>query len=346
MNTLAKPAGPHLVGTVAFELADPERTTHVASSDQGRRLFVKLWYPADRSAAKHRRERLWEQLRHERHVPAIVKLLLKPAMRVLTNSHVEAAYEATAGAPRVLIYCHGLISFASENTILMEHLASHGFVVVSIQHLHQLTELRALQASQSKAMKAEQSRIERKIKSSLRDRRAELSREYFRIASNTNRIVAARSADIGFVVSEMQAAMKKIPEVDHAAETRVVGAIGLSLGGAVVTEFSKRNWNQVRCVVNLDGGHYGELQEEPVRIPYLMLYSEENEGINDSALNAVSGIDLARNTIPGTRHLNFHDISVIYPVMKWIRAIGPADPRDAVRLRNQIVHEFIRGADA
>ena len=121
-------------------------------------------------------------------MPAIVKLLLKPAMRVLTNSHAEAAYEATAGAPRVLIYCHGLISFASENTMLMEHLASHGFVVISSNICTSLPSLRALQASQSKAMKEEQSRIEREIRSSLCDRRAEA---FQGILSNRVKILTA-----------------------------------------------------------------------------------------------------------------------------------------------------------
>ena len=265
-------------------------------------------------------------------------------MKVFTNSFLGAPYDAQVGTPRILIYCHGLISFASENTMLMEHLASHGFVVISLQHLEQLAELRALQASRTKAAKEEQARIEREIKSSPRDRRPGLWRRYFRIASNTNRIVSGRSADVQHVASEIGKVLSAIPEIDILA-ARIVGAIGLSLGGAVVTESSKTPASQIVRVVNLDGGSYGELQDEPVRTPYLMLYSEENEGTNDIALRAISGGEVTRRVLPATKHLNFHDISMVYPVMKWMRAIGSADPAFAIRQRNEMVHEFMCGAD-
>ncbi len=46
------------------------------------------------------------------------------------------------------VYNHGLISFASENTSLAEALASHGFVILSIEHVEQLAELQSLNRQQ------------------------------------------------------------------------------------------------------------------------------------------------------------------------------------------------------
>lgn len=122
--------------------------------------------------------------------------------------------------------------------------------------------------------------------------------------------------------------------------------IGLSVGGAVATEFSKIPGNEVRCVVNLDGGNYGERQDEPVGVPYLMLYSEANNRTNDVALSATRGVEVSTQFLPDTKHLNFHDIAAIYPVLKWIGAIGSADPVDTVRRRNDMVYNFVRGAAA
>ena len=68
-------------------------------------------------------------------MPGVAKLLLRPAMKVLTSSYHDAPYAPPAGAPRILIYSHGLISFASENSMLMEHLASRGYVVIALQHV-------------------------------------------------------------------------------------------------------------------------------------------------------------------------------------------------------------------
>jgi hypothetical protein len=141
--------------------------------------------------------------------------------------------------------------------------------------------------------------------------------------------VAGRSADIQHTVSELATVLKAIPGIDVAAAT-IVGAIGLSLGGAVATEFSKSSASAVGFVVNLDGGNYGELQGQPVRTPYLMLYSEENEGVNDDALHVASGLEVSRYALRETKHLNLHDISMLYPILRWLRAVGPANSADDV----------------
>ena len=146
MKVLPSPGGPYLVGSSTCELTDSSRASHLLSRDRGRRLLVKCWYPASETARETcRRERLWEQLRVEPNMPGVAKLLLRPAMKVLTNSYCDAPYATRIGAARILIYGHGLVSFASENSRLMEHLASRGYVVIALQHVEQLAEFRELQ---------------------------------------------------------------------------------------------------------------------------------------------------------------------------------------------------------
>ena len=114
----------------------------------------------------------------------------------------------------VLIYSHGLISFASENSMLMEYLASHGYLVIALQHVDQLAELRELQRAQPRGEKQEQARLQRKLKASSVSERAGLSKEYFRIASNTNRIVSGRCVDVEYAVSALESITGVIPRVD------------------------------------------------------------------------------------------------------------------------------------
>ena len=275
-------------------------------------------------------------------MPGLVKLLLRPAMKVLTNSYHDAPYATSAGPPRILIYSHGLISFASENTMLMEHLASHGYIVISLQHMDQLAEFQALQKAQHQDEKQEQARLQRKIKASSGAERAALWNEYFRIASNTNRIVSARCVDIEYAIAELETVMNVIPGVDAVPATELVGVIGLSLGGAVATEYAKQNGERVSCVVNLDGGIYGTQPEKPIDTSYLMLYSQENSGGNDSSLATTDGTELVRKVIPDTKHLNFHDIAAIYPFLKWLGAIGSANPMAVVKERNQWISDFLQ----
>jgi len=277
-------------------------------------------------------------------MPGFAKLLLWPAMKVMTNSYRDAPYATRLGSPRVLIYSHGLISFASENSMLMEYLASHGYLVIALQHVDQLAELRGLQRSQPQGEKQEQARLQRKLKASSVSERAGLSKEYFRIASNTNRIVSGRCVDVEYAVSALESITGVIPRVDGVSARRLVGVIGLSLGGAVATEYAKRNGEKVGCVVNLDGGIYGAQLEKPINTRYLMLYSQENDGINDSSLTTTGAAKITNKVIPETKHLNFHDIAAVYPALKWLGAIGSSSPMAVIKERNQCILDFLLGS--
>ena len=342
VKALPRPGGPYLVGSSTCELTDTSRASHLLSRDRGRKLLVKCWYPASETAPDGcRRERLWEQLRDEPNMPGVAKLLLRPAMKVRTNSYRDAPYAMRAGAPRIVFYSHGLISFASENSMLMEHLAGRGYVLIALQHVEQLSEFRELQKTQRQDEREEQARLQRKLKASSVSERPGLRKEYFRIASNTNRIVAGRCADVEYAVSALERIIRGIPGVDGLSARAPVGAIGLSLGGAVATEYAKRSGEKPSCVVNMDGGIYGAEREKPIDTRYLMLYSQENDGTNDACLAASGGTEITRRTIAGTKHLNFHDIAAVYPALKWLGVIGPANPMAVIDERNRSISDFL-----
>ena len=342
MKMLPSPGGPYFVGSTTRDICDSNRPRHLVSQESGRRIFVKFWYPADPTAPEIcRREMLWEQLRRGPDIPGVVKLFLHPAMKLMTNSYERAPYAHEAGPPRILFYSHGLISFASESTMLMEHLASHGYVMISLQHLDQLPEFRSLGKTLPDSERREQKQLERRIKAASREERAAQWKEYFRKASNTNRIVSARAGDVDYATASLEALLDAIPGIFATVPLEPVGALGLSVGGAVATEYAKAAHNRMRCVINLDGGIYGRLLEKPIDSDYLMLYSDENNGINDLALTATDGVEIRRRAINGTRHLNFHDIAAIYPRLKWLGAIGRTSPVAALEERNQLVRGFV-----
>ena len=56
------PSGPFGVGSITTELADKARPAHLLSDTAGRRLWLKLWYPAERGTGAEY-ERIWQELR-------------------------------------------------------------------------------------------------------------------------------------------------------------------------------------------------------------------------------------------------------------------------------------------
>jgi dienelactone hydrolase len=236
-----------------------------------------------------------------------------------------------------VIYNHGFISFVSENTTLMEHLASQGRVVVAIQHLDQFPEMQSLNRAQSPTTKAENQQMSKRLMKATPRERARLAVEYYGSATNTNRIVVERAVDTVFVLDHLSDVLACIPGFrSGGSAVSSFHLVGFSLGGAVSTETAKRD-SRACTVVNLDGGWHGSQSREEIRVPYLMMYSSANDGINDHFLPPQA----KSITPPGTRHLNYHDVAGLMPFLRYFGAVGETDARAFLAQRNQTVSEFI-----
>ncbi len=134
---LPEPTGPYAVGTFEYSITDESRKERY-SPDRNRELYVEVWYPADESAAGNFPVRtLFHELYEGRYTGQ--SLFFGYFKHVPTHSHVQAPVAALADGPfPVLLFNHALdFGFTSQNQLLMEHLASHGYVVLSIAHPYQ-----------------------------------------------------------------------------------------------------------------------------------------------------------------------------------------------------------------
>ncbi len=195
------PSGPFGVGSVTRELIDRGRPSHLLNDTAGRRLFLKLWYPAERGTGDDD-ERIWQELRTDARTPALVRALLG-CLRARTATRVNGRFVARAPTSSVVAYNHGSVSFAAENTSLMQELASHGYTVVAIQHAEQLAEFKALGRADSPEKKKADAELAQRLKEAPSAERPKLAVEYFQASTNTNRVVVERAADTSFVLSHI-----------------------------------------------------------------------------------------------------------------------------------------------
>ncbi|GAA2626191.1 alpha/beta hydrolase family protein [Paractinoplanes durhamensis] len=120
--TLPAPTGPHPVDTVPLHLID--RARH-------REMMVSVWYPA----------------RNVGRFPVTPWLTAAPLRELLASADIDidVAAPLTAGhegAPAlvgtgrrpVVVFSHGAGGHRSETTIVVQELASHGYVVVTVDH--------------------------------------------------------------------------------------------------------------------------------------------------------------------------------------------------------------------
>jgi dienelactone hydrolase len=301
MPRLAAPSGPNAVGTVDLTLERP--------SDEGpRKLFLKIWYPA--LPRRDENEGLWRDLQAMPDVPGYMRFGLAYLGRVSTHSQLSAPFSPGEGPARIVLYNHSFVSWASENSLLAEDLASHGFTVIAVRHIGQVDEYEALDGR----VKPEAAAAE---------------------------MVRRRAADSLFVADRLAQVMKAIPQ--FAAEVpNTYSAIGFSLGGAVSTQLCVED-RRCRAVANLDGGIPG-VDYAKIAVPhYLMVYGKDNIG-GSAAVKAGAAGGYEERIFSAARHADFHDAAVALPVMRWFFGRSTAELERERREVAATVRDFLEQA--
>ncbi|WP_233161010.1 alpha/beta hydrolase family protein [Actinophytocola xanthii] len=130
--TLPMPTGRQRVGTTSLHLVDTSRPDPWVPDRPVRELMIQLWYPA---AAIHgyppapwltpAAARAYEQANG-------LPVFTWP----ITAARLDAPVRRHGGRRPVVLYSHGLGGHRGDATALVQDLASHGYVVVTIDHIH------------------------------------------------------------------------------------------------------------------------------------------------------------------------------------------------------------------
>jgi hypothetical protein len=124
-----KPSGPYPVGTVSRLLSDPSRTNRY-NIPTNSSFMVTFWYPAEARAGAVPEAYVESNATLYAYVnarnPAMVTHLVSHALPGVSVANNQSSYP-------VLIYSHGG-GFRRQNTDKALELASHGYVVVAVDH--------------------------------------------------------------------------------------------------------------------------------------------------------------------------------------------------------------------
>jgi predicted dienelactone hydrolase/cyclophilin family peptidyl-prolyl cis-trans isomerase len=377
---LPAPSGEYAVGVLDFELQDRSRPGVMAAGpNEPRRLLVRVWYPASNTNGMQPRPYFSDQ-EVDTTATAIGRFLNAPfafkyLKHVKTNSFEGAPLAQGLADLPVIIYSHGYTSFAGQNTALMEELASHGYVVYSIQHTFdsaptvfpngdvldsdpKLMEEMMANVEPSEAMKRGF------VGATYSERRAGQI-DAHNEAMEANQRIAARSARIWtedriFVHDQLQAGAvpEEVRNIVRAGDFEHTGQIGMSFGGSTTGEVCMLD---KRCAagVNLDGADYHFTpfgQNEPV--PFLMFYSDyqkiaemlsEDPGVKGSGFNDFSyerpetaGLrgDVVRLKVNEVSHLGVSDFTLFVRTPLRNPLFGSIDSQDMIRIQNDFVLGF------
>jgi predicted dienelactone hydrolase len=306
----------------------------------GRRLMVRVWYPAASAAGRRRMYFEGKELEviRLRSQGATGKGPVDWSQRlaaVETYSHPDAA--PAGGTWPTLIFSHGAKAWVSQNTPLMEHLASHGYVVWSVAHPGEAGAVvypdgTAVTADESfaaagRAMSDDPGSLVKMtgdIAERLGARRSELDDRFLgpwsrRWVDDTLAVIDA--IENGSVQGDAAAI---VPVCDLA----VLGACGMSFGGAAAVSAAQQD-TRIKAAVNLDGNqHLSDVLDADLRVPLLAISSDSStqvEAMKGVTPTCISGNefffeplrtmgmreDIQRLLIPGATHLELCDLCLI-----------------------------------
>lgn len=131
ISPIPKPNGAYQVGTFSGYLTDTSRAERFDPS-RNRGLEFRIWYPAIvNDADKYEKNTLFSELYSGG--SDWISLLFGYMEYIETNSLVHAPVSVEGPFPLIL-FNHGLYMVVDESPQLMEHLASHGYIVASLTH--------------------------------------------------------------------------------------------------------------------------------------------------------------------------------------------------------------------
>jgi predicted dienelactone hydrolase len=252
--TLPTPTGSYAVGRTTFEWIDTARDEPFTpdSADQ-RELIVWVWYPVEPSSAAEGADYLpglWGE---------VVGNALALDLGRITVHAVEDA-PVTADEPRypIVLLSPGSGFIPAVYTALAEELASHGFIVVGVNHTYNATVTVFADGRVAPAAPEAQPQP--------------TDIDEMRAAGEA--MTEIHATDLAFVLDQLEAPDGVPALFKGRLDLSRIGILGHSLGGAAAAELCRVD-RRCDAGVNMDGLVWGEAAETGVPVPFLLLMSED-----------------------------------------------------------------------
>ncbi|WP_353410523.1 hypothetical protein [Pseudoteredinibacter isoporae] len=381
VDDLPKPTGPYRVGVSDFELQDMNRKDPFCSGEDcgHRRLSVRVWYPGELGDETISRPYATEEEVSSSLASFAEMMSLPPAvfshLSSISTHSIEGLGVVKGEKRPVLIFSHGLYSYLWQNTVLIEHLASHGYMIYALHHPYDAAAVEYDDGSITKAWIPEQNsdqlglqELRRKAYSEVDvGKRFEYFLDYIERAVSVKDSKLLRSAphwqkDQLFLLKSLVS--RDIPRPVQAivakGDYKRIAFAGMSFGGSAAMGSCRHS---ERCVaqINLDGAdsHLGGL-DRPISAPLLHFYQDHHQQLknkapdqpvntalmfNDFSIQAFDGAESGHDSyqyiVKGSRHFAFTDSSILLSGLARSALVGKPDGKSMMDLQNDFVLAFL-----
>jgi dienelactone hydrolase len=248
---LPEPTGPYPAGTASVWLTDTSRPDPWAPGVNARELMVSLWYPAVPSDGRRARYMTPAESELQLTSRGITGIPPDTLSTTRTNAVSDATPAGTQRSLPLVVLSPGFTNSRSALTALAEDLASHGYVVVGIDHTYE-----------SYATAFPDGRVT-----------TCLAREAPR-RDGMEEVAAGRAADVCFVLDELTGAHPAWPGAGL-IDPSAMAMAGHSAGGAAAIPTMLAD-SRIRAGIDMDGSTAAPIPDEGLARPFLFLGKQSN----------------------------------------------------------------------
>jgi hypothetical protein len=343
------PTGPYRIGTLTYLWVDASRSEVFAADPKGRRqLMVQVWYPAQAKDSAPPAPYLQDA---DAVMATFARIHDKPAFvfahfkYVTTHAAPSAAVALDQTRYPVLLFLEGATGFRQMNTFQVEHLVSHGYIVVAMDQ----------PGAAAAAVFPDGHQVDGLTLAQFRSTVGPSYMPGGTAASATGLLLPnGRALDDGSIVpylaKDVVFALDRLAALNQADPNRIltgkldlqrVGAFGVSLGGIVVGEACRLDARLRACLL-MDAPMPTDVVDAGLRQPSMWLTRDaasmrlerqrvggwpdaEIEAHQNTMRAAYDGLSGAGYFVrlPGAFHSNFTDAPNWTPLAPLLGLTGP-----------------------
>ena len=348
-DTLPKPSGKYFVGVTYLSFVDNNRKELFDNNrESNREITIKAWYPSD-TESNH------EPYILKTEAAFAIEYLQFPEIfnRLKTNSSRDVPLSSKENKYPILIFSHGFGEHYSQNSILMEELASHGYIVFSISH-HYECKFSSYPDGRLIYIDMNSLRLQKIMQEMSNPKAMELYQKMFSASNDeermqvfveTSKIIPTGliegpknwAEDISFFMDQLENMNKEDKTFKDKLSLDRIGVFGMSMGGLASSEISLSD-KRIKACVNIDGGIYGAALEKEIQIPTMFLNSKRFLGYGN-IFTSKSKTDCYSLSVKESDHYNLTDYS-LYPVPAVEFLLGSIDGGKTLEIMNVFVLGF------
>ncbi|HJS20303.1 MAG TPA: hypothetical protein VJ785_16260 [Anaerolineales bacterium] len=336
--SIPTPDGPYPVGTRIYELTDSSRKELYSGQDGARRFQIQVWYPAEPAPSDERA--------HWMHHAEVFSRSISEALLELPSfflDHLELvkipAYrnaKVTSSNERfpIILFSHGWNGFNAQNSGQALQLASHGYVVVGMQHTYGAV---VTVFEDGTIAKNNPAALPMDAPDDIYDIAADqLADQWAGDMAYTLDFLAGQNGDSDSPFFEK-------------LDLSLVGAYGHSTGGGAVIQFCGTD---PRCKALLGQDPFmrpvsTEILEGGVTQPAFFMFSQswanDVNSLNNRQFKPFYGLSkeaLGAVFIEGTTHYDFSDLPLLSPLTPQLGLKGPIDGQRVTAIVNDYLVSF------